>query len=220
VVWIISDGALADSVSFNIIVDTAIAIERIGWNNPMCYGGNDGRLYAHDIMASALLPASAFTYSLNGGTPQAGNLFSNLIAGVYTVQMQVTYADDIDWDGGTETSVETTPAYSITLHDRAQYAVGNIPGQNGADPDDPGLLVGNTGCSDGNDGSVEVSPLYVPANNSSLRFNNSTYLPLTYRIPKKWEQFRLLLGKSQYRILWSYRKLRRKCLFPIAGYYR
>jgi hypothetical protein len=182
VVWTVSDGALRDSFSFNIIVDTPVAINRIGWNNPICFGGNSGKLYAHTLTASALLPVSAFRYILNDGVnapvEQANSLFSNLIAGPYSLSMQVTYSQDTDWDGSDNTHPETTPPYNITLRNPAQFAVSNIPGQNGTDPDDPGLLVANAGCSDADDGFIEVSPAFLTPTNSSLLFNSATYLPL------------------------------------------
>jgi hypothetical protein len=52
-----------------------------------CNGGNDGTI----IRASLATPAPGvndnpvYLYSLNGGTPQDSPLFSNLVAGTYTV---------------------------------------------------------------------------------------------------------------------------------------
>ncbi len=67
----------------NITNSNAITISNINFTPVICNGTNTG-----SIAISALTNNPPMSYQLNGGTPQASNTFSNLIAGIYTIHVQ------------------------------------------------------------------------------------------------------------------------------------
>ena len=76
------------SISVTLEVPAAVTGLTLSQKPVTCNGGNDG-----SITATIATPATGindnpvYTYSLNGGTPQASNIFSGLATGVYTVKV-------------------------------------------------------------------------------------------------------------------------------------
>jgi len=72
-----------------------------------CQGGNNGT-----ITASATGGSGNYTYSLNGGTFQASNVFANLPAGTYTV----TVKDNLGCEEGTTAVVNLVTQLAVTFY--------------------------------------------------------------------------------------------------------
>jgi subtilisin-like proprotein convertase family protein len=102
-----SNGAWTGTQKFNIKVNAGVVVtvDALG-QNPTCNALGNGKI---TITASG--GATPYSYTLNNGTAQASNVFSNLVAGTYTVT-----AKDANGVIGTQTNITLTnpPALNVT----------------------------------------------------------------------------------------------------------
>lgn len=98
-----------------------------------CNGGNDGTITATmNTPSLGVNDNPVYMYSLNGGTPQASNLFSGLAAGVYTVDVlsgrgcPATANITVTQPGLIVVPVPTVTQYSCTTGNASNYATISI----------------------------------------------------------------------------------------------
>ena len=76
------------SISVTLEVPAAVTGLTLSQKPVTCNGGNDGSITAIIATpATGINDNPVYTYSLNGGTPQASNIFSGLATGSYTVKV-------------------------------------------------------------------------------------------------------------------------------------
>ncbi|MBB1193065.1 hypothetical protein DNC80_05195, partial [Flavobacterium sp. SOK18b] len=75
-------------VPVNLQAATLVTGFALAKTDVTCNGGNDGTITASfDTPAPGINDNPVYLYSLNSGLPQASNVFSNLVAGTYTVRV-------------------------------------------------------------------------------------------------------------------------------------
>lgn len=80
-----NDGAWIQNETFNITINitTAVTATATGSQQVTCFNDSDGM-----ITVNATGSSMPFQYSINGGSFQSSNIFNNLAAGTYTVEVQ------------------------------------------------------------------------------------------------------------------------------------
>ncbi len=74
-------GCTATLANMALIQPTAVAASMAS-QNPLCKGNNNG-----SVTITATGGTAPYSYSINGGAPQASNVFTGLVAGTYTVKV-------------------------------------------------------------------------------------------------------------------------------------
>lgn len=103
------------ATSSTIIPNMPLTIQNVAVSNVSAYGASDGV-----IMLSACGGTAPYLYAINGGTAQDFNLFSDLPAGTYTVQLidanaNITTASVVLTTTDTEPPIITCPA-DVTVY--------------------------------------------------------------------------------------------------------